>query len=121
MMRGRNIDGWLGPDSPATRQLLAYYDWMQHTNFTTLCRYSLVAQETIRWYHEMVEGENWMKLGNFTVESLDQSMLKVYTAISFRSSMLIVNLSVYVGRTFEDVLQLPLPLGECDRQLGRAV
>ena len=71
MMRGRNIDGWLGPHSPATRQLLTYYDWMQHTNLTTLCRYSLVAQETIRWYHEMVEGEKSRRVRRGRMRCLD--------------------------------------------------
>ncbi|EPT03370.1 hypothetical protein FOMPIDRAFT_1058646 [Fomitopsis schrenkii] len=48
--------------------------------------YSLVAQETVRWYHEMVEGEDWVKQGKFTVESLDHSMLKFTLGVLSRTS-----------------------------------
>ncbi|KAH9923589.1 cytochrome P450 [Fomitopsis serialis] len=48
--------------------------------------YALVARETVRWYHEMVEGENWIKQGTFTIESLEQSMLKFTLGVLSRTS-----------------------------------
>lgn len=85
-MCGRSTAGWSAPLSRAIRQSLNKRGRTKRSHCGIFCRYSLVARETARWYHEMVDGENWLKQNEFVIDSLDQSMLKV-CPMAFRRGM----------------------------------